>query len=177
MSRSRNPPPRGQGAARAKQMGLLLDLSPDGRMDDEGNDDDLEAELMNLVGGGGGRSQGKKGETRAPVHMDEIARMAALCMKDLDDEEIGDEDLDDEDLLAELNEVLEDDEEQGPSPAAVSAPALKASTISHSAPPPAPSAATGVNRAYWSALTVTKLPFPMRRLQGRAAKSDDMNAD
>lgn len=31
--------------------------------------------------------------------MDEIARMAALCMKDIDDEEVDDEDLDDEDLL------------------------------------------------------------------------------
>lgn len=49
------------------QMGLLLDLSPDGGMDDEGNDDELEAELLNLVGGGGGgggRSQGKRGEGR-----------------------------------------------------------------------------------------------------------------
>lgn len=31
--------------------------------------------------------------------MAEIERMAALCMKDLDDDEAGDEDLDDEDLL------------------------------------------------------------------------------
>lgn len=31
--------------------------------------------------------------------MAEIERMAALCMKDLDDEDIGDDDLDDEDLL------------------------------------------------------------------------------
>lgn len=31
--------------------------------------------------------------------MAEIERMAALCMKDLDDEEIGDDDLDDDDLL------------------------------------------------------------------------------
>lgn len=32
--------------------------------------------------------------------MAEIERMAALCMKDLDDdEELGDEDLDDDDLL------------------------------------------------------------------------------
>lgn len=31
--------------------------------------------------------------------MAEIERMAALCMKDLDDDEIGDDDLDDEDLL------------------------------------------------------------------------------
>lgn len=31
--------------------------------------------------------------------MSEIQRMAALCMKDLDDEELEDDDLDDEDLL------------------------------------------------------------------------------
>lgn len=46
-------------------MGLLLDLSPDGGMDDEGNDDELEAELLNLVGGRKeGRAQGKKGDGR-----------------------------------------------------------------------------------------------------------------
>ncbi|KAF1394862.1 hypothetical protein PFLUV_G00005540 [Perca fluviatilis] len=141
MSRSRNPPPRGQGAARAKQMGLLLDLSPDGGMDDEGNDEDLEAELLNLVGGGGGRSQGKK----APVPMADIEQMAALCMKDLDDEEMGDEDLeDDEDLLAELNEVLEDDEEPTPAPTlpAVTPTGPKVSVASHSAPSAAPRGAT-----------------------------------
>uniref|UniRef100_A0A8C9YPH4 Coiled-coil and C2 domain-containing protein 1B n=1 Tax=Sander lucioperca TaxID=283035 RepID=A0A8C9YPH4_SANLU len=143
MSRSRNPPPRGQGAARAKQMGLLLNLSPDGGMDDEGNDEDLEAELLNLVGGGGGKSQGKKGE--APVPMADIEQMAALCMKDLDDEDMGDEDLeDDEDLLAELNEVLEDDEEQTPTPTlpAVTPTGPKVSVTSHSAPSAAPSGAT-----------------------------------
>lgn len=46
------------------QMGLLLDL--DGGMNDEGNDDELEAELMKLMGGGGGggggKAQGKKGD-------------------------------------------------------------------------------------------------------------------
>uniref|UniRef100_A0A8C2ZMF0 Coiled-coil and C2 domain-containing protein 1B n=1 Tax=Cyclopterus lumpus TaxID=8103 RepID=A0A8C2ZMF0_CYCLU len=53
----------------------------------------------------------------APVAMADIEKMAALCMKDLDDEEMLDEDLDDdEDLLAELNEVLEDDEEQPSAP-------------------------------------------------------------
>lgn len=31
--------------------------------------------------------------------MSEIDRMAALCMKDLDDEDLEDDDLDDEDLL------------------------------------------------------------------------------
>ncbi|KAM4604210.1 coiled-coil and C2 domain-containing protein 1A isoform 1-T2 [Polymixia lowei] len=118
MSRSRNPPPRGQGAARAKQMGLLLDLSPDGGMDDGGNEEELEAELLALMGGGERGSPGKKAGGRAPVPMAEIEQMAALCMKDLDDEEIGEDDLDgDEDLLAELNEVLEEDEEEIPKPA------------------------------------------------------------
>lgn len=31
--------------------------------------------------------------------MAEIERMAALCMKDIDDDDMGDDDLDDEDLL------------------------------------------------------------------------------
>lgn len=35
----------------------------------------------------------------APVPMAEIERMAALCMKDIDDDDMGDDDLDDEDLL------------------------------------------------------------------------------
>uniref|UniRef100_A0A3Q0RTP1 Coiled-coil and C2 domain-containing protein 1B n=1 Tax=Amphilophus citrinellus TaxID=61819 RepID=A0A3Q0RTP1_AMPCI len=147
MSRGHNPPPRGQGAARAKQMGLLLDLSPDGGMDDEGNDDELEAELLNLVGGGGGgKAQGKKGQGRAPVPMAEIERMAALCMKDIDDDDMGDEDLDDEDLLAELNDVLEDDEEHtpAPTPPAATPTAPKASIASHSSPLAAPSGATGL---------------------------------
>ncbi|XP_041837868.1 coiled-coil and C2 domain-containing protein 1A isoform X2 [Melanotaenia boesemani] len=141
MSRSRNPPARGQGAARAKQMGLLLDLTPDGGMDDDGNDEDLESELLSLVGGGG-RPQGKK----APVPMAEIERMTALCMKDLDEEEMGDEDLDDdEDLLAELNEVLEDDEEHtpAPTPPAATPTAPKVSITSHSSPC-APSGASGL---------------------------------
>lgn len=117
MSRSRNPPQKGQGAARAKQMGLLLDLAPDSGLDDSGgNEAELEAELMALMGGGGGGrggAGGKKPGGKAPVAMEDIERMAALCMKDLDED--GDEDGDlenDADLLAELNEVLEDDEEE-----------------------------------------------------------------
>lgn len=146
MSRSRNPAPRGQGAARAKQMGLLLDLNPDGGMDDGGNDADLEAELMNLVGsGGGGRSQPKKNNGRAPVGMAEIERMAALCMKDIDDDDLGDEDLEDEDLLAELNDVLEDSEEEAPAPTPpASTPSAPKVTVTSHPPPAAPTGATGV---------------------------------
>uniref|UniRef100_A0A8C9SXJ2 Coiled-coil and C2 domain containing 1A n=1 Tax=Scleropages formosus TaxID=113540 RepID=A0A8C9SXJ2_SCLFO len=91
-------------------MGLLLDLTPDGGMDIDGNDAELEAELLSLMGKEGPR--GKKPAGRAPVPMADIERMAALCMKDLDEEE-GDEDGDlegDADLLAELNEVLEEED-------------------------------------------------------------------
>uniref|UniRef100_A0A3Q1HBJ5 Coiled-coil and C2 domain-containing protein 1B n=1 Tax=Acanthochromis polyacanthus TaxID=80966 RepID=A0A3Q1HBJ5_9TELE len=174
MSRSRNPPPRGQGAARAKQMGLLLDLSPDGGMDDDGNDDELEAELLNLVGGGGGgggggRSQGKK----APVAMAEIERMAALCMKDLDDEEMGDEDLDDdEDLLAELNEVLEDDEEDtpAPTPPAITPTAPKRSVTSHPSPPAAPSGASGLESRLLERIEMYKTAISNAKAGGETSK-------
>ncbi|XP_062290150.1 coiled-coil and C2 domain-containing protein 1A [Scomber scombrus] len=173
MSRSRNPnPPRGQGAARAKQMGLLLDLSPDGGMDDDGNDEELEAELLNLMGGGGGRSQGKKGEGRVPVPMTEIERMAALCMKDLDADDIGDEDLDDEDLLAELNEVLEEDEDQtpAPTPPAITPTAPKVSVTSHAAPPAAPSGATGVESLLSERIEMYKTAISNAKAAGETSK-------
>ncbi|XP_034751401.1 coiled-coil and C2 domain-containing protein 1A isoform X1 [Etheostoma cragini] len=169
MSRGRNPPARGQGAARAKQMGLLLDLSPDGGMDDEGNDEDLEAELLNLVGGGGGRSQGKK----APVPMADIEQMAALCMKDLDDEEMGDEDLeDDEDLLAELNEVLEDDEEKSlpPTLPAVTPTGPKVSVTSHSAPSAAASGATGLESCLLERIEMYKGAISNAKAAGETSK-------
>nr|XP_061844019.1 coiled-coil and C2 domain-containing protein 1A-like [Nerophis lumbriciformis] len=149
MSRSRNPPPppRGQGAARAKQMGLLLDLTPEGGMDDDGNNEDLEAELLSLMGeGAGGGMQRKRRENKGPAHMADIERMAALCMKDLDEEDMEDEDLDDdEDLLAELNEVLEDEEESrsAHTPQALTPTAPNVRVASHSHPPVNSSAATG----------------------------------
>uniref|UniRef100_A0A8C4ZPB0 C2 domain-containing protein n=1 Tax=Gadus morhua TaxID=8049 RepID=A0A8C4ZPB0_GADMO len=68
----------------------------------------------------------------APVPMEEIERMAALCMKDLDEDDVGEEDLDDEDLLAELNEVLEEVEEEAPRPA----PPVTMVTAPQPRPPP-----------------------------------------
>ncbi|XP_059205067.1 coiled-coil and C2 domain-containing protein 1A [Centropristis striata] len=173
MSRSRNPPPRGQGAARAKQMGLLLDLSPDGGMDDEGNDEELEAELLNLVGGGGGRPQGKKGEGKVPVPMADIERMAALCMKDLDNDEMDDEDLDDdEDLLAELNEVLEDEEDEAPAPTppAVTPTAPRVSVTSHSSPPAAPTGATGLESRLLERAEMYKTAVSNAKAAGETSK-------
>ncbi|XP_029286424.1 LOW QUALITY PROTEIN: coiled-coil and C2 domain-containing protein 1A [Cottoperca gobio] len=174
MSRSRNPPPRGQGAARAKQMGLLLDLSPDGGVDDGGNDEDLEAELLNLLGGGGGRSQEKKGEGRAPVPMADIERMAALCMKDLDDEDMGGDDLDDddEDLLAELNEVLGDNEEQtpAPTPPAITPTAPKVSVTSHPSSPAAPGGATGLESCLLERIEMYKTAVSNAKAAGETSK-------
>ncbi|XP_072318773.1 coiled-coil and C2 domain-containing protein 1A [Eucyclogobius newberryi] len=172
MSRSRNPPVRGQGAARAKQMGLLLDLNPDGGMADGENDEDLEAELMNLVGsGGGGRPQPKKGDGRAPVAMAEIERMAALCMKDIDDDDVGDEDFEDEDLLAELNEVLEDSEEEtsAPTPPAFTPSAPKVNVTSHS-PAAVPSGATGVESKLMERIQMYNTAISNAKAAGESSK-------
>ncbi|XP_078387643.1 coiled-coil and C2 domain-containing protein 1A-like isoform X2 [Cetorhinus maximus] len=112
MNRNKRPPePKGRGAAKARQLGLLVDLSPDSMMMDmngDENDADLEAELAAITGekpANRGKPKGK-----APLPMEDIERMAALCMKDLDEEAFDDDvDDDDADLMAELNEVLEDD--------------------------------------------------------------------
>lgn len=171
MSHSRNSAPRGQGAARAKQMGLLLDINPDGGMDDGGNDADLEAELMNLIGSGHeGRPQPKKNNGKAAVGMAEIERMAALCMKDIDDDDIGDDDLEDEDLLAELNDVLEDSDEETPvpsPPAPMSAPKVIVPAQSSSAPP---TGATGVESKLLERIQMYNTAISNAKTAGESSK-------
>uniref|UniRef100_A0A671KCY0 Coiled-coil and C2 domain-containing protein 1A-like n=1 Tax=Sinocyclocheilus anshuiensis TaxID=1608454 RepID=A0A671KCY0_9TELE len=70
--------------------------------------------------------------------MVDIERMAALCMKDLDEDGDDDGDLEnDADLLAELSEVLEDDEEQvvrKPPPSPVPPQRSNAALASQNAP-------------------------------------------
>ncbi|XP_029594377.1 coiled-coil and C2 domain-containing protein 1A-like isoform X5 [Salmo trutta] len=161
MSHSRNPPPRGQGAARAKQMGLLLDLSPDGGMDGGGNEKELEAELLALMGG----SQGKKGRGKAPVPMADIERMAALCMKDLDDDDVGDDDLeDDDDLLAELYEVLEDDDDDEE----VQKPATPPSSNST---PSTPSGTTGLEACLAERIDMYQTAISNANAEGETSKA------
>uniref|UniRef100_A0A8D3DVT7 Coiled-coil and C2 domain-containing protein 1B n=1 Tax=Scophthalmus maximus TaxID=52904 RepID=A0A8D3DVT7_SCOMX len=101
--------------------------------------------------------------------MAEIERMAALCMKDLDVEEMGDDDLDDEDLLAELNEVLEDDEVQAPAPIppTVSPAAPKASVTSHSA---APGGATGPESCLLERIEMYKTAIANAKAAGETSK-------
>ncbi|XP_062975430.1 coiled-coil and C2 domain-containing protein 1A [Elgaria multicarinata webbii] len=117
MNRNRNPPPRGgKGTAAPRQMGLLMDFSPESMVPSEGEDDqELEAEFLAIVGG---QPNGK-----TPLPMEAIERMAALCMTDLDEEGgDGEEDLEDDDeLLAELSEVLEEDAEAKDAPVPVPA--------------------------------------------------------
>ncbi|XP_054549282.1 coiled-coil and C2 domain-containing protein 1A isoform X4 [Talpa occidentalis] len=98
----------GRGAAAARQLGLLVDLSPDGLMipEDGVNEEELEAEFLALVGGQPQTLEKLKG--KGPLPMEAIEKMASLCMRDPDEEEGTDEeDVEaDDDLLAELNEVL-----------------------------------------------------------------------
>ncbi|XP_026723125.1 coiled-coil and C2 domain-containing protein 1A-like, partial [Athene cunicularia] len=131
MSKARRPPP-GRGAAIARQMGLLVDLSPEGMAGDDAGDDaaELEAELLALVGGRAVPGEKPKGKT--PLPMEAIEKMAALCMRDPDEEE-GDDDeelADEDDLMAELQEVLG----EGEGSTATPAPPAKAPE-----PPPEPS--------------------------------------
>uniref|UniRef100_A0A8D2M373 Coiled-coil and C2 domain-containing protein 1B n=1 Tax=Zonotrichia albicollis TaxID=44394 RepID=A0A8D2M373_ZONAL len=92
----KSPQAKGQGAAVAKQLGLFVDFNPEEMLlaAEEGEDDgDLEAELAAITGGK--VKEGKpKPKVKTPLPMDHIEKMAAECMKDLNEEE----DADDEDL-------------------------------------------------------------------------------
>ncbi|XP_064904427.1 LOW QUALITY PROTEIN: coiled-coil and C2 domain-containing protein 1A, partial [Columba livia] len=116
MSKARRaPPPPGRGAAIARQMGLLVELSPEGTAGDTAGDNaaELEAELLALVGAPA--APGAKAAAKAALPLEALERMAALCLRDQDDED--DEELGDEaDLMAELQEVLGDGDGDAPAP-------------------------------------------------------------
>ncbi|KAM6263394.1 coiled-coil and C2 domain-containing protein 1B isoform 1-T3 [Spheniscus humboldti] len=108
----KSPQAKGQGAAVAKQLGLFVDFNPEEMLlgaEEGGDDGDLEAELAAITGAKvkEGKSKPKR---KTPLPMEHIEKMAAECMKDLnedEEEEADDEDLEkDTDLLAELQEVL-----------------------------------------------------------------------
>ncbi|TSK18087.1 Coiled-coil and C2 domain-containing protein 1A [Bagarius yarrelli] len=171
MSRSRNPPQKGQGAARAKQLGLVLDLSPDAALEDSGGNEELEAELLTLIGGGGGRGKppGKKEGGKAPVPMEDIERMAALCMKDLDEEGDDDTDLEnDAELLAELNEVLEDDQEK-PAPHAPIPP--QRSNATPKSTPSTPSGAGGLESRLQERIDMYQTAIASAKASGESSKA------
>ncbi|XP_047224206.1 coiled-coil and C2 domain-containing protein 1B isoform X1 [Girardinichthys multiradiatus] len=106
------PMPKGQGTAAAKKMGLFVDLDPEKMMmgaEENLDDPDLEAELAAITGNKANTRGRVKPKGKSPLPMEDIAKMADECMKDVD----GDDDdnvEDDEDLLAELQEVVGEEE-------------------------------------------------------------------
>ncbi|XP_029803192.1 coiled-coil and C2 domain-containing protein 1B [Suricata suricatta] len=113
----KGPQASGQGLAAAKQLGLFVEFSPEDMllgMEETEDDGDLEAELLALTGEGGatGRKPAPKGQ--APLPMAHIEKLAADCMRDVEEEEEEEGLEDDADLLTELQEVLGADEEVGP---------------------------------------------------------------
>ncbi|XP_067391638.1 coiled-coil and C2 domain-containing protein 1B isoform X2 [Emydura macquarii macquarii] len=112
----KSPQAKGQGVAAAKQLGLFVDFNPEDMLLDteDGGDEDLEAELAAITGEKVTEGKSKpKGKT--PLPMDHIEKMAIECMKDLNEEEKEeDEGLEEDmDLLAELQEVLDKEDETG----------------------------------------------------------------
>nr|KAF6272817.1 coiled-coil and C2 domain containing 1A [Myotis myotis] len=124
--RKGTPGPPGRGAAAARQLGLLVDLSPDGLMipEDGVNHEELEAEFLALVGGQPQTLEKLRG--KGPLPMEAIEKMASLCMRDPDEEEeevTDEEDVEaDDDLLAELNEVLGEEQKTSESHPPVAQP-------------------------------------------------------
>ncbi|NXU74786.1 C2D1B protein, partial [Oreotrochilus melanogaster] len=100
------------------QLGLFVDFNPEEMLlgaEECVDDGDLEAELAAITG-----EKVKEGKSKpkgkAPLPMHHIEKMAAECMKDLDEDEEEDDDQDleeDTDLLAELQEVLGAEGETG----------------------------------------------------------------
>lgn len=149
--KKRAPQPRGQGAAAAKQMGLFVDLDPEQMMmgmEGDLDDPDLEAELAAITGNKAAAGERAKPKGKSPLPMEDIAKMADECMRDVDDDEDDSNLEDDEDLLAELQEVVGEEEAEDVSSAS-SATAESSQSETPESPPPqqpevkVPSAAPG----------------------------------
>lgn len=114
----KGPQASGQGVAAAKQLGLFVEFKPEDVLlgaEETEDDGDLEAELLALTGEAGttGRKPAPKGQ--APLPMAHIEKLAADCMRDVEEEEEEEDGLEeDADLLTELQEVLGADEEAVP---------------------------------------------------------------
>ncbi|KAM4749193.1 coiled-coil and C2 domain-containing protein 1A [Rhinophrynus dorsalis] len=153
----------GGGAAKPAPKGapfLLDSFLPDGDSEDEGS---LEAELLALTGGRPSGSKEKpKGKT--PLPMEHIERMAALCMKDIEDDD-GEDLEDDEDLLAELDEVLGDEKEEEPK---IAAPPTQTVSIT---PQAAPSSAGGMEATLTERLAMYKEALANAKQAGEGTKA------
>uniref|UniRef100_A0ABI7YVG9 C2 domain-containing protein n=1 Tax=Felis catus TaxID=9685 RepID=A0ABI7YVG9_FELCA len=115
----KGPQASGQGVAAAKQLGLFVEFSPEDMllgMEETEDDGDLEAELLALTGEAGVTDKKPAPKGQAPLPMAHIEKLAADCMRDVEEEEEEEEEglEDDADLLTELQEVLGEGEEAGP---------------------------------------------------------------
>ncbi|XP_032074589.1 coiled-coil and C2 domain-containing protein 1B isoform X2 [Thamnophis elegans] len=100
----KSPQAKGQAGAAAKQLGLFIEFNPEEMILDLEDDGDLEAELAAITGENLPTGKNKP-KGKSPLPMGHIEKMAAECMKDMDDDD--DEGLEeDTELLAELQEVL-----------------------------------------------------------------------
>lgn len=112
----KGPKTRGQGAETAKQLGLFVEFNTEDMllgMDETEDEGDLEAELLALTGEAGSTSRKPAPKGRAPLPMAHIEKLAADCMRDVEEEEEEEGLEEDADLLTELQEVLGVDEETG----------------------------------------------------------------
>ena len=87
----------------------LIGMDLDDDMDNNEDDGDLEKELAALMGGGG-KSKPKQTKKKQVVPAEDLDRMVADCMKDYNDDDLSD--TDDPDLLAELDDIQDDSEEE-----------------------------------------------------------------
>uniref|UniRef100_W5M8F7 Coiled-coil and C2 domain containing 1B n=1 Tax=Lepisosteus oculatus TaxID=7918 RepID=W5M8F7_LEPOC len=127
----RAPLPKGQGAAAARQLLLLLEtngsdeqLFPQSGQSQHPN---LGASIVGLGRGGCRNKEVSYGPKPTPLPMEHIEKLAEECMKDIDDGDSDGDLEDDEDLLAELQEVVgeeeaEEDEESVEPPVTVKTP-------------------------------------------------------
>uniref|UniRef100_A0A1A8Q1H7 Coiled-coil and C2 domain containing 1B n=1 Tax=Nothobranchius rachovii TaxID=451742 RepID=A0A1A8Q1H7_9TELE len=104
------PLPKGQGAAAAKQMFVDMDPEVMMMMGVGENEQDLEAELVAITGSKAAGSGKCKPKGINPLPMEDIAKMADECMRDVDEDEDDGSVEDDKDLLAELQEVVGEEE-------------------------------------------------------------------
>ncbi|CAL9689597.1 unnamed protein product [Knipowitschia caucasica] len=150
--KKKEPASRGQGAAAARQMGLFMDPEEmmkgmEEHLEENLDDPDLEAELAAITGGKALARGRAKPKGKAPLPMEDIARMADECLRDVEDDDSDDDPEDDEDLLAELQEVVgeedeeeEEEEEESSEAGTPNTPALQPpeAAVSCTAPPAAP---------------------------------------
>lgn len=112
----KGPKTSGQGAETAKQLGLFVEFNPEDMLlgvDETEDDGDLEAELLALTGETASRNRKPAPKGQAPLPMAHIEKLAADCMRDVEEDEEEEGLEDDADLLTELQEVLGEDEEAG----------------------------------------------------------------